>query len=88
MDGRRRGLAVRSGGRGEGLRRAEPASPAGGFACSAGLGGRGSAWLSGPGAGRVWALAAERTPSPGARPFGPRPGWTGPGEESAEERVS
>lgn len=65
MDGRTAGGGAWRcvvGGRGEGLRRAA------GVACGRmllqrGARGRGSAWCSGPGAGQVWALAAEFTPS-------------------------
>ena len=67
MDGRRRGFGVRGwGGRGEGLRRA----PAGAARLPARRGARGSGGCGGVGAREAWASPAERTLSPGARPFG------------------
>lgn len=68
MDGRRRGRA-RGGGRGEELRRARPGAARPPAARGPGLGAPGSGWRGGG-----WAAAAspaERTPYPGARPFGP-----------------
>lgn len=79
-------LRGRGGGRGEGLRRAQPEPPACGFSRLRGLGAQGSrlgAWGLGfqapAGSGGSRLLAAERTPYPGARPSGPGPGWIGLG---------